>query len=572
MSNNFEWVNDDVRTFMSRGYLEKGEEVEDRVEAIANAFKDNLYDMGLSEYKADALSYNFYNYMAKGYYSLATPVWTNYGNKRGFPVSCFGAVPHDSMDLIGKAVHEAMLLMKGGGGHSLYMGDTRPRGSLIQEGANGKSSGSVHFLQIFETLTNVVSQGSARRGFISPYLDVEHDDIEEFLEVGSEGNPLQDLTTGVVVGSEFLERAKGGDPEARRILAKIHKSRSELGYPYILFRDNANNGKPDVYKDNRLDIKASNMCSEIMLPSSEDETFVCVLSSMNLAKYDEWKDTDAVEVLTIFLDTVVEEFLSKIEEMTMGEYLDPLHPLHRVYMFARNHRALGLGVLGWHHLLQSKGYSFESKEAMKLNVEVFKTLQERTYDASEMLADWFGEPQLLQGYGRRNTTLMAIAPTKSSSFILGQTSQSIEPEFANIYTKNLAKIKVVVKNPYLEDVLEKYGKNDDETWSSIANAAGSVQHLEFLTDNEREVFKTFHEINPEAVINQAGIRQQYIDQGQSLNLMIPPDMSVKEINRLVYHANDMGIKSLYYQYSMNAAQMMTRERLSLEEGCKACEG
>lgn len=566
----FHWVNDNVRLFMSRGYLVDGQSVEGRVADISDAFQDRLVEMGLAPNLATELGSKFYQYMGAGFYSLASPEWSNYGNPRGYPVSCFGAVPHDSMSLIGKAVHEGMMLMKGGGGHSLYMGDTRPRGALIQGGANGKSSGSVHFLQIFETLTNVVSQGSTRRGFISPYHDVEHPDIEEFLEIGSEGNLIQDLTTGVVVGDEFMEKARGGDAEARSLLAKIHKSRSEVGYPYILFRDNANRQKPDVYHEARMDIKASNMCSEIMLPSSEDETFVCVLASMNLAEYDAWKDTDAVEVLTIYLDTVVEEFIQKLEG-DEGVY-NPMHPLHRVWRFAQRHRALGLGVLGLHHLYQSKGLPFDSREANRLNLEVFKVLQERTQKASVQLAEWFGEPTLLKGYGRRNSTLMAIAPTKSSSFILGQTSQSIEPEFANTYTKNLAKLKVVIRNPYLEEVLEGYGKNDEATWKIIEENAGSVQTLDFLTDHEKDVFKTFHEINPEALIYQAAIRQEYIDQGQSLNLIIPPDMPVKEINRLVYLAWELGIKSLYYQYSMNSAQMLTRERLSLESGCKGCEG
>ena len=302
-------------------------------------------------------------------------------------------------------------------------------------------------------------------------------------------------------------------------------------------------------------------CAEISLPSSILETFTCVLSSLNLLHWDEIKDTDAIEVLTMFLDTVCEEFIRKTEGQ---EYLK------RAREFAMNHRALGAGVLGWHSYLQSKMIAFESKEAAKLNLEIAKALRERSHAASRKLAELLGEPPLLKGYGMRNTTTMAIAPTKSSSFILGQVSQSIEPEFSNCYVKDLAKIKVTIKNPYLTKLLETKGRNTDDVWETIKNADGSVQHLEFLTQDEKDVFKTFSEINPYTIIDHAAVRQQYIDQGQSLNLMVDPDMTVKEINALYLYAWEMGVKSLYYSYSMSAAQALTRKRV-MSAGCASCE-
>jgi ribonucleoside-diphosphate reductase alpha chain len=302
-------------------------------------------------------------------------------------------------------------------------------------------------------------------------------------------------------------------------------------------------------------------CNEVSIPSSNEETFTCVLSSLNVLHWDEIKETDAIEILTKFLDTVCEEFIIKTEGQ---EYLK------RARAFAMNHRALGLGILGWHSYLQSNMIAFESKEAAKKNLEIAKTLRERSHAASRELAATLGEPSVLVGYGMRNTTTMAIAPTKSSSFILGQVSQSIEPEFSNCYVKDLAKMKVTIKNPYLEKLLNEKGKNTYEVWETIKAADGSVQHLEFLNQEEKEVFKTFSEINPYTIIDQAAIRQQYIDQSQSLNLMLDPDMSVKEINALYLYAWEMGVKGLYYSFSMSAAQALTRKRVQ-SMGCASCE-
>lgn len=548
----FKWLNEESRKFLSRGYLLEGQTAEQRIRQIADAAEKYLGIPGYAD--------KFYEYMSRGYYSLSSPVWANYGLERGLPVSCFGSYIDDTMDSILYGHAENGMLMKSGGGTSGYFGAVRHRGAPIKN--SGNSNGSVHFMKLFNTLADVVSQGNVRRGFFSAYLPIEHPDAEEFLDIGTEGNPIQGLTHGITVTTAFLDKVKAGDAHSRKIWAKVLQRRSEIGYPYILFSDNMNNNKPEVYKDKDMRIHASNMCSEIALPSSNDETFTCVLSSINLLHWDELKETDAIETLTYFLDSVVTEFAAKTKG---NKYYE------RANRFAKRHRALGLGVLGWHSYLQSKMISFESRSAAKKNQEIAKTLKEKTYAASAELAKLFGEPEVLVGYGRRNATLMAIAPTKSSSTILGQVSQSIEPEFSNYYVKDLAKTKMTVKNPYLTKILVGLGKDTDEIWESVRKADGSVQHLGFLTQEQREVFKTFAEINPNAIIDQAAIRQEYIDQAQSINLMIPSDTPVKEINALYLYAHDMGVKTLYYQYGMSQAQALSRKKVMLE-GCASCEG
>ena len=414
----FEWLNEESRRFLSRGYQLEGETAEGRIRQIAEKAEEYLGVEGFAD--------KFYTYMGRGYFSLSSPVWANYGLDRGLPVSCFGSYIEDTMGSILYTHAENGMLMKGGGGTSGYFGALRHRGAKITN--SGESNGAVHFMQLYGTLANVVSQGDVRRGCFSAYLPSEHPDAEDFLDIGTEGNPIQGLTTGITVSKEFINRVFDGDKAARKLWAKVLKRRSEVGFPYIFFSDNVNNNRPKVYKDKDMKIYASNMCSEIALPSNADETFTCVLSSINLLHWDELKETDAIETLTMFLDTVVTEFVKKTEGKTYYE---------RSHNFAKRHRALGLGVLGWHSYLQSKLISFESQDAARTNVEIAKVMAEKTHAASVRLAQMFGEPEVLKGYGRRNTTTMAIAPTKSSSTILGQVSQSIEPEFSNYYVKEL---------------------------------------------------------------------------------------------------------------------------------------
>lgn len=554
-----EWLTENSRTFLARGYLSEGETAEQRIRTIADRAEKIL---GITGY-AD----KFYKYMSKGFFSLASPVWANFGKKRGLPISCFGSCIEDDMGSILFSQAEAGMMSKHGGGTSGYFGKLRPRGALIKD--NGPSSGSVHFMRLFETLVDVVSQGSTRRGHFSPYLPIDHGDIEEFLKIGTEGDQIQKLTHGVCVTDDWMQDMIDGDEEKRKVWAKVIQMRIEKGYPYIFFTDNANNNTVDVYKENNMKILASNMCTEIMLPSDSDHSFTCVLSSINVLHFDEIKETDAVETMTYFLDAVITEFLEKLEQYRDSGKQDDMKTfkfMERAYNFAKHHRALGLGVLGWHSLLQSRMIPFESQEASKINREIFTFLKEKSYKASKELAEKFGEPTLLKGYGRRNTTLNSIAPTTSSAFILGQVSQGIEPVWSNCYVKDIQKIKTTIKNPFLLKLLEKKGKNTPDVWKSIKEHDGSVQHVEFLTKNEREVFKTYPEIDQSMIIAQAAARQQFIDQGQSINLMFNPETSVKEMNKVYIQAWKFGLKSLYYQHSTNAAQKFNQKKV-----CETCE-
>ncbi len=546
----YHWLNEDSREFLKNGYLLEGVTPEERIREIAENAEEILGEDGFAD--------KFEDYMNQGFYSLASPVWANFGLDRGLPISCFGSYLEDNMESILYTHAEVGQMTKLGGGTSGYFGEIRPRGSPITN--NGKSNGSYSFTEIFDTAINVVSQGETRRGQFAGYIDIEHDDLEEWLNIKQEGDPVQDIYYGVIVGDEWFQDMIDGDQEKRETWAKIIETRINIGVPYIVFRGNSNGGKPQVYKDKDYEINASNLCSEIMLPAGPDESFVCCLSSMNALHYDDWKDTDAVETLTYFLDAVMEEFIQKADGV---EFMD------RAVQFARRHRALGIGVLGWHSYLQSKMIPFNSAEAMMENNEIFSTIKDRSYEASEELAEKFGEPEVLEGYGRRNTTTMAVAPTQSSSIILGQVSPSIEPLKSNYFVRDGAKLKSTQKNRFLEELLEQKGKNTLDVWDSIMENDGSVQHLDFLSDEEKAVFKKFSEIPQMAVIKQAAQRQQYIDQGQSLNMSIDPDnVSIKDINQLYIEAWRTGVKSLYYQKSVNAAQKFSRNVLE----CAACEG
>lgn len=918
----FYWLTDDTRTFLKRGYLLEGVSAEQRIKEIAETAEKILNKEGFAD--------KFYNYMSKGWYSLSSPVWSNFGLDRGLGISCYSSYVGDSVRDIMYTASEVGIMSKYGGGTSAYFGNIRPRGSEIKN--NGKSNGSFPFLKLFETTIDTISQGSTRRGHFAAYIDIEHEDIEEWLNIQLEGNPIQLIYYGVCVGDDWLNEMIAGDKQKRKIWAKVLQNRAEIGVPYIFFKDNVNNNKPEVYKDkdmkvngsnlcitgdqrvvtsfgyltakdlNELDcelelfdgekiVKASKMklrgkkedvykisyangmtqkvtanhgipvlkdrgkivrveckdlkigdkvalqtnkgifgdknmpneafllgiyqsdgtqykdsvmidvwendfdildeiqekfndihyrygcdtyeiknqfgnvfsrkllpakftdcvvaqsnvkkkrlssktlkkalnfekgyipdwiwesnektqweyvrglliadgtvndcnsygaacqlaysdinkeflqelqilftnlglsskiyllrakgkqllpdgkggqkfysckncwrlvvsnkndlleiekntgflsrkgktiddrkyrdntkkrtqvvsieyigkedvycptvyndehifvsqgvktfnCSEIALSTDNETSFVCCLSSMNLLHYEDWKNTDAVETLTYFLDAVMEEFIQKTENIEFFE---------RANKFAKQQRALGLGVLGWHDYLMSNMIPFDSFEAMQKNNEIFKTIKEKALAASEKMAIEYGEPELLKGYGRRNTTLMAIAPTKSSSFILGQVSQSIEPRTSNYYVDDKAKIEVTYKNPYLKEVLRKKGIDTPEIWRSILEADGSVQHLEALSEDEKNVFKTFSEISQLSVIQQAAQRQKYIDQSQSLNLMIHPNTPTKEVNKLYLTAWELGVKTLYYQHSINAAQEYSRNLLT----CSSCEG
>lgn len=901
--NDYYWLNEDSRKFLSKEYLSEGETPESRVRYIAESAESILKIKGFAD--------KFESYMKKGWYSLSSPIWANFGNKRGYPISCNGSYIDDTMDSILEKVNEVGVMTKNGAGTSAYFGALRPRGSKISVG--GTSPGPVHFMELFDVTCNIVSQSNIRRGSFAAYLPVEHPDVLEFLKIRDTGHKIQSMSFGVTISDEWMGRMLDGDKEKRDIWANIIRKRFESGYPYIFFSDNVNQNAPQVYKDKGIKIYASNLCvagdqrvvsnrglltaeelyhqggelelfdndkkvkssamnliekdadtyrivlengmshtvtknhkisvyrdgsykdvecgdikigdlvkiqtekglfgdknmpkeafllglyqgdgtqhkdlimidiwendfdllqevqsyhdyvcdeyktqsfknhvyekprfhdcvvqegskakkriagkalkkalnfekgyvphwiwegnedtvwqyikglfysdgtvfisnssgnpiqlslasinkdflqevqlllsnlgmqssirilrgegenllpdgkggqklyrtqtcyrliignkndalifnektkfldrkgikienreyrdntkkhykvqaieyvgkqdvycvtvesdkhhwvcngivthncSEILLSSSPEESFVCNLSSMNLLHYEEWKTTDAVEVLLFFLDAVMTEYIEKT---------DGVKGMTAAHTFAKRQRAIGLGVLGWHSYLQSRMIAFESIQAKMKNIEIHKFIHSRCEAATKSLAGMYGEPEMLKGYGRRNTTTMALAPTTSSSFILGQVSPSIEPLHNNYLIKDLAKGKFTYKNPYLIKLLESKGKNNDKVWESILIQGGSVQHLDFLSSDEKDIFKTFAEISQKEIVIQASARQKYIDQTQSLNLMIPANARPKDVSDLLIEGWRLGIKTFYYQRSSNPSQDLARK-------------
>ncbi|MEO1022953.1 MAG: ribonucleoside-diphosphate reductase subunit alpha [Bacteroidota bacterium] len=542
------WLNEESQNMLNRGYLLKGETVKTAIERVATAAAKRLFKPEMAE--------SFIELIERGWMSLSSPIWANMGTERGLPISCFNVHVPDYIEGITHKLGEVIMQTKIGGGTSGYFGELRERGSPVTD--NGKSSGAVSFMKLFDTVMDTISQGGVRRGAFAAYLDIDHPDIYEFLDIKSIGNPIQNLFYAVCIPDYWMQEMIDGDREKREIWAKVLESRQQKGLPYLFFSDNINRFKPDVYKDKNMTIRASNLCSEIALPSAFDESFICCLSSMNLELYDEWKDTDAVRRSVFFLDAVLQEFIVKTE----GNYY-----LSSANRFAKRHRALGLGVLGWHSYLQKHMIPFEGLQAKTLTTTIFKQISEQAQQASRDLADIYGEPELLEEYGRRNTTLMAIAPTTSSSAILGQASPGIEPFSSNYYKAGLSKGNFMRKNKYLGRLLAEKGMDTEDTWRSIMLNHGSVQHLSGLTDEEKEVFKTFKEISQLEIIQQASIRQKYIDQAQSLNLNIPHDLPVKEVNKLLIEAWKLGVKTLYYQRS----QSVSKEFISNIVHCSSCE-
>lgn len=546
------WFNEESEQVLNRGYLLQGETVYDAIDRIATAAAKRLFKPELKE--------RFVELISKGWMSWSSPIWANMGTSRGLPISCYNVHIGDSVESITGKLGEVMMQTKTGGGTSGYFGELRGRGASITN--NGKSSGAVSFMKMFDTAMDVVSQGGVRRGAFAAYLDIDHPDIEEFLSIKSIGSPIQNLFNAVCVPDHWMQDMIDGDMDKRKIWAKVLESRQQKGLPYIMFTDNANRNKPQVYKDLNMTINASNLCSEIMLPSTEEESFICCLASMNLELYDEWKDTDAVKIAIYFLDAVLSEFIEK----TKGNYY-----LKEVHRFAKRHRALGLGVLGWHSFLQSKMIPFGSFQARNYTRVIFKQIQEQSKEASRELAEIYGPaPIYLEGQQHteyfRNTTTMAIAPTTSSSAILGQVSPGIEPFASNFFKVGLAKGNYIRRNKWLEKVLEKYNINNEETWRTIMLNHGSVQHITELSDEERDVFRTFKEISQADIIDHAGVRQEYIDQSQSLNLMIPSTLPIKDVNNLYIEAWKKGVKTLYYQRSSS----VSKELLTNLVTCGSC--
>ena len=553
MREKYWWLTDESKQMLERGYLLPNQTVDEKLNSIckyaASFYKD---EEGLKE--------KFLELFERGWCSLSSPIWANFGEDRGLPISCFNTYIPDSMDGIYGALHEVAMETKLGGGTSGYF-KLRSIGSPIKGG--GISSGLMSFVELFDTTTKVVSQAGVRRGAFAAYVDIEHPEIEKFLTVKDKQSSLQSINTGICVSDEWMKLMEDGDKEKREIWAKILKSRREKGIPYLFFSDTVNKNKPQIYKDTNSIINASNLCNEIYLPTSETESFVCCLLSMNLFTYDEWKNTDTVKLAVMFLDAVMSDFIKKVKDIPS---------MYKTYNFAKRHRALGLGVMGWHSLLQQKMIPFESFEAQQLNTSIFKYLKENSYKASIEIGDKYGYAPIFDevetsDIKRRNTTLLALAPTTSSSSILGQVSPSVEPYASNYFVAGLAKGSFTRKNLQLENLLINKNKNTEDVWKSIIQNQGSVQHLDFLTDIEKEVFKTFQEISPFTIIQQASARQYFIDQGQSINLKIPNAMSIRDVNKVHMEAWKLGLKGLYYQRGTSVAKEAV---LSMME-CKSCE-
>jgi ribonucleoside-diphosphate reductase alpha chain len=551
-----EYMDDVALSTISKGYLLPGETPRKAYRRVANAVAERLNRPDLAN--------KFFKYIWNGWIGLASPVLSNTGTNRGLPISCFGIDTPDSIRGIGLTNAELMRLTSYGGGVGISLSRIRGRGENIT--GNGRSEGVVPWAKIYDSTIIATNQGSVRRGAASVNLDINHKDIKEFLQIrrpkGDPNRQCLNLHQAVVVDDAFMKRLQDRDSEAMSLWLEILKSRVETGEPYIMFKDNVNKDNPLAYRMNNLDVSMTNICTEITLHTDEEHSFICCLSSLNLAKYDEWKDTDCVEVATYFLDGVMEEFIQR----TNGK--DSMIRTHRS---AKKGRALGLGVMGWHTFLQQKGLPFNSLAATAWTHTIFSQIRSQAEAASRKMAQEYGEPVWCKGTGMRNTHLLAIAPTVSNSRI-NSCSAGIEPQPANVYVFNGAKGTFIVKNPELEKLLIEKGKNQSKIWDQILADNGSVQNLphDILTEDEKEVFLTFPEINQLALIQQAAVRQKYIDQTQSLNVAFDPTDSPRWINQVHMEAWKLGIKTLYYLRTDSVIKGDLGSRTDAE--CLACDG
>lgn len=505
----------------------------------------------------------FFDIMWKNWLCPATPILVNMGSNRGLPISCYSSAVPDSLDGILMKGHELGMLAKHGGGVGMYLGNIRPRGSEVK-GTGGISDGVTAWAKIYDSTIHSVNQGSARRGAAVVYLPITHSDVEEFLNMrkptGDANSRCFNLHHGVCIDDAFMQSLLDGNKKNRELWQRVLTERFETGEPYLFFTDNANRELPQAYTNNGLKVQTSNLCNEIYLYTDPEHTFVCCLSSMNLARWEEWKDTDTVQLAIQFLDAVMEEYIQKATGLVGME---------AAVNFARKSRALGLGVLGWHTLLQQKMIPFDSMGAMMLNAKVFGSIRKKADEATRALAEEFGEPLWCKGTGTRNSHLLAIAPTVSNSTISGNLSAGIEPLAANTFVQNSAKGTFIRKNGVLEKLLKSKNKDTPEVWQQIDKDAGSVQGLDCLSPEEKEVFLTARELNQFAIVRQAGQRQKWIDQGQSVNLFFGVNSSPKYIHEVHMEAWKLGLKGLYYCRTESVLRADMASRDSSE--CKACE-
>ena len=550
-----EWMDEVALSTISKGYLIPGETPKRAYRRVANAVAMRL--------EKPELAAKFFKYIWSGWIGLASPVLSNTGTDRGLPISCFGVDTPDSVRGIGLTNAELMKLTSSGGGVGISVNRIRPRGTEIR--GNGKSEGVVPWCKIYDSTIIATNQGNVRRGAASVNCNINHPDIEEYLQIrrpkGDPNRQCLNLHQCVVVDDAFMRKLNDRDEEAMNIWLEILKSRMETGEPYIMFEDNVNKDNPVAYMMNNLNVSMTNICTEITLHTDEEHSFICCLSSLNLAKYDEWNVTDVVETATYFLDGVMEEFIVK----TNGK-----EAMKRTHKHAKKGRALGLGIMGWHTFLQQKNLPFNSIASTAWTHTIMSIIRNEAEAASRKLAVEYGEPLWCKGTGMRNTHVLAIAPTVSNSRICG-CSAGIEPQPANVYTFNGAKGTFIVRNKELENLLIERGKNINKVWDQILTDDGSVQNLssDILSEEEKQVFLTFAETNQLELVRQASIRQKYIDQTQSLNLAFSPTDSPKWINQVHIEAWKLGVKTLYY---LRTDSVIKGDLGSRTAECVSCEG
>ena len=560
-----EWADADVyKKTITGGYLFNGETPRQAYKRVADTVAMRL--------KKPEMADKFFEYIWNGWLCLASPVLSNTGTERGLPISCFGIDVADSIYDIGKKNLEMMLLAKHGGGVGIGINQIRPAGSEIT--MNGTSDGIVPFCKVYDSSILATNQGAVRRGAASVNLNIEHADWEDWLEIrepkGDVNRQSLNLHQCTIIGDKFMRKLAAGDKVARRKWGKLLQKRKATGEPYVMFKGNVNKQNPSMYKDNALKVFMTNICSEIVLHTDENHSFVCCLSSLNLAKYNEWKNTNLIYDSVWFLDGVLEEFIQKAKNRRGFE---------NAVRFAEKGRALGLGVLGWHTYLQQKGYPFEGLLAQHETRRIFSQIKIESERASMALAETYGEPLWCVGTGFRNTHLRAIAPTVSNSKLAGNISPGIEPWAANVFTDQSAKGTFIRKNPTLVNELKKKKLNTDKIWNKILADGGSVQdikELDKVTVGEhdvpiKEVYKTFKEINQLELVNQAGIRQQYVDQAVSLNLAFPAQADPKFINKVHLEAWKKGIKTLYYMRTESVLRGDIAAAATSED-CLSCDG
>jgi ribonucleoside-diphosphate reductase alpha chain len=549
-----EWMDNPGLSTLQKGYLQDNETPRGMYKRVSAAAAHRLHQPDLAE--------KFFDIMWKNWLCIASPIAANMGTERGLPISCNSIHVGDSLDNILQKNHELGILSKYGAGVGIYLGDLRSRGAKIK-GTGGTSDGVIAWSKIYDSTINSCNQGSTRRGAAAVYLPIEHPDIKEFLSmrrpVGDLNNRCLNLNHGVCLSDTFMN-SLSQPGESRKLWQDILTARVETGEPYLFFNDNVERQKPDCYKYLGLDIKTSNICNEIFLHTDPDHTFVCCLSSLNLARWEEWKDTDLPNLTTLFLDAVISEYVKKASK---------INGFQSAVRFAEKSRAIGIGVLGWHTLLQNKQIAFDSLEAMMLNALIFRTIKTKALDESKRMALTYGEPEWCKGFGIRHTHLMAVAPTVSNSTISGGLSAGIEPIAANIFVQKSAKGTFIRKNKTLEKLLDDKNKNTDDTWNLINKDNGSVLNLKFLSKEEKEVFKTAKEINQFALIRQAAQRQKWIDQGQSLNLFFALNADPKYIHEVHMEAWKTGLKGLYYCRTESVLRSDLATRTADE--CQACE-